>query len=99
MTINKTQENGKIIFGLEGRLDSSSAPQLQAVLIPAFDNAKEITLNLSGLTYVSSAGLRILLMGQRKANKKGCSIIFNDVSEEVMEVFEMTGFISMLAII
>lgn len=99
MTINKTSENGIITFDLVGRLDTTTAPQLQDVLIPAFDEAKEITLNFSDLAYVSSAGLRVLLMGQKEAKKKDGSMTISGVSEEIMEVFEMTGFASMLNIV
>ncbi len=99
MTINKTQENDKLTLALEGRLDTTTAPQLQDVLIPAFDEAKEITLDFSALAYVSSAGLRVLLMGQKEAKKKGGSMTICGVSEEIMEVFEMTGFADMLTIV
>lgn len=99
MTINKTHENGKIILALEGRLDTTTAPQLQEVLIPSFDEPREITLDFSRLSYVSSAGLRVLLMGQKEAKKKGGSIALFGVSEEIMEVLEMTGFADMLTIL
>jgi anti-anti-sigma factor len=98
MTINKTQENGKITLALNGRLDTTTAPQLQDVLIPAFDEAKEITLDFSPLVYVSSAGLRVLLMGQKTAKAKGGTLTVCNVSDEIMEVFEMTGFADMLTI-
>ena len=99
MTINKTQENGKLTFALGGRLDTTTAPQLDAALLPAFDEAKEIILDFTGLAYVSSAGLRVLLMGQKEAKKKSASMILTGVSEEIMEVFEMTGFADMLTIV
>ena len=99
MTINKTQENGTLILGLEGRLDTTTAPQLQDVLIPAFDEAHDIKLDFAKLAYVSSAGLRVLLMGQKTAKAKGASMTLTGVSEEIMEVFEMTGFADMLTIV
>lgn len=98
MNINKTQENGKVIFALEGRLDTTTAPQLQDVLISVFDEAKVVMLNFEKLIYVSSAGLRVLLMGQKTAKSKGASMTLNGVSEEVMEVFDMTGFSDVLTI-
>ena len=98
MTINQTQENGKIIFALEGRLDTSTSPRLQEALFPVFDEAKEITLDFAELAYISSAGLRVLLMGQKMANAKGISMTIINVSQEIMEVFELTGFTDMLAI-
>ena len=98
MTINKTQENGKLTLALEGRLDTTTAPQLQDVLIPSFDDAIEIVLDFTKLAYVSSAGLRVLLMGQKTAKAKELSMTLTGVSEEIMEVFEMTGFADMLTI-
>ncbi len=99
MTISKSSRNEKIIFAIEGRLDTTTAPQLQEVLIPAFDDSKDITLDFAELVYVSSAGLRVLLMGQKQAKKTGGSMTLCGVSEEVMEVLEMTGFADMLTIV
>ena len=98
MTVNKTLENGTLTLGLEGRLDTTTAPQLQNVLIPAFDEAKDVKLDFAKLVYVSSAGLRVLLMGQKTAKSKGASMTLIGVSQEIMEVFEMTGFADMLTI-
>lgn len=99
MNIQKKQNGDKSIFTLSGRLDTTTAPQLQEVLIPAFDEAKQIELDFSGLAYVSSAGLRVLLMGQKTAKAKGGAMTLTNVSAEVMEVFEMTGFADMLTIV
>ena len=99
MIINKTQGNGKFTLVLEGRLDTNTAPQLQEVLIPAFDEAKEIELDFSQLAYVSSAGLRVLLIGQKTATAKGVPMTLSRVSEEIMEILEMTGFTDILTII
>ncbi len=98
MTINKVQKNGKLILDIEGRLDTATAPQLQGVLIPAFDDCKEIALDFAELVYVSSAGLRVLLMGQKQAKKTDGTMTLQNVSDEVMEVLEMTGFTDMLTI-
>ena len=99
MTINKTIENDKLILALEGRLDTTTAVQLEAALIPAFDEAKQIELDFAKLAYVSSAGLRVLLMGQKTAKAKNSSMTLTGVSAEIMEVFEMTGFADMLTIV
>ncbi len=99
MNINKTQKDGKLVFLLDGRLDTTTAPKLQDLLIPAFDEAKEIALDFHNLAYVSSAGLRVLLMGQKEAKKREGSMTVCGVSEEIMEVFEMTGFAEMLTIV
>ena len=99
MIINKTQENGTIILALEGRLDTATSPQLQETLIPALDESKNVRLDFTKLAYVSSAGLRVLLMGQKAAKTKNASMTVSNVSEEIMEVFEMTGFVEMLEIV
>ena len=99
MNINKTQENGRITIGLEGRLDTTTAPQLEAVLVPAFDEAAEIKLDFAKLEYVSSAGLRVMLIGQKTAKAKGSSMTVSNVSEDIMEVLDMTGFTDMLTIV
>ena len=99
MTIDKKLENGKLTLALDGRLDTTTAPQLQEVLIPAYDESNDITLDFTKLAYVSSAGLRVLLMGQKEAKKRDSSMTLTGVSEEIMEVLEMTGFADMLKIV
>ncbi len=99
MTIDKKLENGKLTLALDGRLDTTTAPQLQEVLIPAFVESNDITLDFTKLAYVSSAGLRVLLMGQKEAKKRDSSMTLTGVSEEIMEVLEMTGFADMLTIL
>ena len=99
MTVNKTKTDGSVTLTLEGRLDTVTAPQLQEVLIPAFDDAPEVILDFTPLVYVSSAGLRVLLMGQKTAKAKGGLMKVTGVSQEIMEVLEMTGFSSMLTIV
>jgi len=96
MTINKTLENEKITLALEGRLDTTTAPRLQEALVLAFNEAKQIKLDFTELVYVSSAGLRVLLIGQKTAQQKEVPMTLYGVSEEVMEVFEMTGLSDLL---
>lgn len=98
MTIKKTGEADKTTLALSGRLDTTTAPQLEEVLIPEFDAAKEITLDFGELAYVSSAGLRVLLKGEKTAKSKSSKQTLINVSEEIMEVFEMTGFSDVLSI-
>ena len=91
MDIEKTQSGDKTILSLSGRLDAITAPQLQDVLIPELNAAKQIELDFSELAYVSSAGLRVLLMGEKTAKGKGGSMTLAGVSEDIMEVLKMTG--------
>lgn len=99
MTIHKTDRGGTLVLALEGRLDATAAPQLQDELIPAFDSASAVELDFEKLVYVSSAGLRILLMGQKAANEKNATMTLHGVREEIMEIFEMTGFVDILTIV
>jgi len=99
MNTSKTQENGRITIEIEGRLDTTTAPQLEAELVPAFAEAGDIMLDFAKLEYVSSAGLRVLLIGQKAAKAKGASMTVSNVSEDIMEVLEMTGFDEMLTIV
>jgi len=98
MFIKKTLENGKLTLALEGRLDTATSQQLQDTLLPALDEAKQVELDFSKLDYVSSAGLRVLLLGQKNAQEKGASMSLVSVSDEIMEVLEMTRFTDILTI-
>ena len=99
MIIGKIQGSGTLTLMLEGKLDTTTAPQLQDALMSALDESQEVALDFTQLVYVSSAGLRVLLMGQKAANANGASMRLCGVSQEIMEVFEMTGFADMLTIV
>ena len=99
MTISKTIENGKLTLSLEGKLSVSTAPQLLEMLIPAFDEANEVLLDFTKLAYVSSAGLRVLLIGHETAQAKGAKMTVSGVSDEIMEMLEITGFTNVLTIV
>ena len=97
MNIVKTQEAEKLTIALEGRLDTVTAPQLEGELRSAVDGVTELVFDLAALDYVSSAGLRVLLAAQKVMNKQGEMIIKN-VKPEIMEIFEVTGFVDILNI-
>ena len=99
MQITKTQIGEKITFTLSGRADTTSSPEFQEKLIPAFDEAKEIIVDFTELAYISSAGLRVLLTGEKTAKAKGSSMTITGVSKEIMKVFEMTGLSGILTIV
>lgn len=99
MNITQNKEGTSLVLALEGRLDTTTAPRLQEALIPAFDTEKEITLDFAELAYVSSAGLRVLLMGEKTAKAKAAVMTLRNVSEDIMEVLDMTGFGDILAIV
>jgi anti-anti-sigma factor len=99
MTITKSKQGEKIILALKGRLDVNTSLSLQQALIPAFEETKEIELAFAELEYVSSAGLRVLVAGQKTAKAKGATMTITGVSQEVMEVFEMTALDSVFTIL
>ena len=96
--INKTIENGKALFELQGRLDTVSAPRLEQEIRSSLDGVDELTFDLKELEYISSAGLRVLLTAQKIMNKQGTMTIRN-ANEMVTEVFEITGFSDILTIV
>lgn len=98
MQIIRKQENDTLVFALEGRLDTTTSPQLQDELLPAIDGSANITLDFESLAYVSSAGLRVLLAAQKAAKAKAVTMTLRKVAPEILEVFEMTGFSDILTI-
>ena len=97
MTINKTQNGNALTIALEGRLDTTTAPELEQALKESLDGANELTFDLEKLEYISSAGLRVLLAAHKAMSKKG-GMKVTHVNEIVSEVFEVTGFSDILTI-
>ena len=97
MTINKEKNNGILTLAIEGRLDTVTAPELEKVVNEETADVRELILDMKGLEYISSAGLRVLLAAQKRMNKQG-AMKLTDVCDAVMEVFEMTGFADILTI-
>lgn len=97
MNITKTNEGAKLTLALEGRLDTTTAPQLEAEVKGALTGVTELILDFSQLEYLSSAGLRVLLAAQKIMNKQG-SMVIRHVNETILEVFEVTGFIDILTV-
>lgn len=97
MKINKTQNGNELTVALEGRLDTTTAPELEAELKGGLNGVGSLILDLEKLDYISSAGLRVLLSAQKTMSKQG-SMKVTHVNEMVMEVFEVTGFTEILNI-
>ena len=95
MKIDLNKENDKLIISLEGRLDTNTSPELESEYKKL--DEKNIVLDLEKLNYISSAGLRVLLNMQKEMNKKGSLEIIN-VCDEVLDIFEVTGFNDILNI-
>lgn len=97
MEIIKTRNNDELNVTLEGRLDTTTAPELEAVVKQELDGISSFKLDFEKLSYVSSAGLRVLLTAQKIMNKQGTMLIRN-VDAEIMEIFDITGFTDILTI-
>ena len=97
MNIVKNQKNGTLTIALEGRLDITTAPDLEKEIKDSLDGVTELVFDLEKLTYISSAGLRVLLLAQKKMNKQGSMKVIH-VNEAVMEVFVTMGFADVLTI-
>lgn len=97
MTITTTRNGNALTLQLEGRLDTTTSPQLEAELSASLDGVTQLTLDLQQLAYLSSAGLRVILSAQKRMNKQG-QMVVRHVNETIMEVFEVTGFVDILTI-
>ncbi|MBR3640553.1 MAG: STAS domain-containing protein [Oscillibacter sp.] len=97
MTINTQKDGAALVLALEGRLDTTTSPELEAVLAKELPDAQSLTMDLAGLSYLSSAGLRLLLSAQKTMSARDGMTVKN-VNETIMEVFEITGFSDILTI-
>lgn len=97
MKIVKNLKEAKLEIALEGRLDTTTAPELEKELNASMDSIDQLTLDFSKLDYISSAGLRVLLSAHKVMSQKGGMKIVN-VNEIVSEVFDVTGFADILTI-
>ncbi|MBQ6772758.1 MAG: STAS domain-containing protein [Synergistaceae bacterium] len=96
MLINKTTNGDELTISLDGRLDTTTAPELEAEL-GGLAGVKALVMDMSKLVYISSAGLRVLLKAQKIMNKQG-SMTVKNISQEIREIFEVTGFDELLNI-
>jgi len=97
MTIDKKKNGNVLEIALEGRLDTMTAPELEAELNQSLGDADSLVLDFSKLEYISSAGLRVLLSAHKTMSAKG-GMKVTHVNEIVQEVFEVTGFADILTI-
>ena len=98
MEIIKKAGGNKLDIALKGRLDTTTAPQLEAELSGGLDGVEELHIDMKELEYISSAGLRVLLAAQKVMNKQG-SMVISNVNDTIREVFEITGFVDILTIV
>ena len=97
MTIQQTKNGNALTIALEGRLDTMTAPELEAALKTALDGVTELTFDFEKLEYISSAGLRVLLGAQKTMNAQGTMKVTH-INEIIAEIFEVTGFADILTI-
>lgn len=97
MTINKTLNANELTIDLGGRLDTTTAPQLEAEVKSSLNGIASLIMDFAQLEYISSAGLRVLLSAQKVMKKQGKMVIRN-VNETILEIFEVTGFADFLTI-
>ena len=97
MTIEMKKNGSALTVSLAGRLDTVTSPDLEKALADALADVKELTFDLAKLEYVSSAGLRVLLSTQKVMNVQG-SMVVKNVNQDVMDIFEVTGFSDILTI-
>ena len=97
MDIKKTKNDTTLTLAIQGRIDTTTAPQLEAELRSDIDGVTELYLDFTGVEYISSAGLRVLLSAQKLMSRQG-KMVLSHVNESVMEVFEVTGFSNILTI-
>ncbi len=97
MNIEKKKTGDSLVISIEGKLNNTTAQQLEAELMGNLDGVKNLTIDMADLVYISSAGLRVLLLAQKMMNAKGKMTVKN-VCDEIMEIFEDTGFSSILII-
>ena len=97
MTIEKKIENTNVTLTVAGRLDTTTAPELEKELDSVLEGCKDLVFDMNGLEYVSSAGLRVILKAQKAMNAQG-SMKLTGVNDSIMEVFDITGFLDILTI-
>ena len=97
MTITKEKNGTDLTIYLSGRLDTTTAPELESELSEDLQGVKDLTFHFGNLEYISSAGLRVIMAAQKIMTKQGSMVVTN-ASEEVKEIFEVTGFSSIIEI-
>lgn len=97
MTLSKDVNGNALTISISGRLDTTTAPELETEIKNSIEGVQELVIDIKDLDYISSAGLRVLLSAQKIMNKQG-SMVVKNANEAVMEVFEVTGFTDILTI-
>lgn len=98
MKIEVKKEDKKLTIALKGRLDTTTAPELEKTVNDSLEDITELSMDFLELEYLSSAGLRVLLSASKAMKKKDGAMVICNVNEDIMEVFTITGFTEILTI-
>ena len=98
MTIEEIRDGDKLQLNINGRIDTMTSQSFQDTLLKSFQRSKTIILDFAGVDYVSSAGLRALILGQKTASSKGGSMVLIHVNNSVQDIFKVTGFSKILTV-
>ena len=98
MNVNITNENGIFLITINGSIDSKTTAELQSKIMESISNANKVILDMINVDFVSSAGLRVLLMVYRQIKSQNGKVVLVGVSEEIQDVMKMTGFINFFEI-
>ena len=98
MTVTKNIDGDKLVVNIEGRLDTITAPQLENELSDISADIKHLVFDLANLEYMSSAGLRVMLSTHKKMVAEGGDLVIKNANEDIMEIFDITGFMDILNI-
>ncbi len=98
MTITEVKGESRLQLIVEGQVDTITAPELQQRILTSFQKTKEVVVDLGKVGYMSSSGLRALLLGQKTAQSKGGKMVLINVQQSVLQIFQMSGFTKILNI-
>lgn len=98
MKINQIKNQSNIKMEVDGRISNNTSEEFQNTLLKAIEETQKVILDLAKLVYINSAGLRALLIGMKKADEVNKSLVIRNVSQEILSLFEMTGFSEILVI-
>ena len=98
MQITETRDNEVITIAIEGRVDTNTSPQVQDAILKSFQKVNQVVLDFSKCSYVSSAGLRALLIGQKTASSKKGTMKLVNVPDILMNILQMSGYVNILTI-
>lgn len=96
MEVTETQVDGTLVIAPRGRLDSNTAPEFEQRLLQSLTGKPRLVLDLAGLDYISSAGLRVLLMAAKKVKQGQGRLALCELQAPIREIFEISGFLSIL---